>query len=86
VLGDDHPAVLATIESIEHVDTAMGNGGRSRSVRIFCVTYPLVHLFHPIAHFFVFVYRCLDFRLPWKKQLKRQQPATLALSQQCDKA
>lgn len=35
MLGDDHPAVLATIESIEHVDTAMGNGGRTRSVSFF---------------------------------------------------
>jgi hypothetical protein len=32
VLGDDHPAVLATIESIEHVDSEMGLGRRSRSV------------------------------------------------------
>lgn len=31
MLGDDHPAVLATIESIDFVDTSMGNGGRTRS-------------------------------------------------------
>jgi len=32
VLGDEHPAVLATIESINFVDTSMENGGRPRQM------------------------------------------------------